>query len=174
MSSKKVAKLKVQLPCPLQNHLNDSVMTWRRHRLCCHFPGVGWLSRPFPCGSWWGITLLTFNIILVQVLYGAYQLPCEAGTLSFTSSQPVLYISAGLSHSDRMSVGVEGSVDMGLTASQPLLHWVDRLLLQQHQWWKMDDAVLLLLKPTLVTVKSDGHVTLCFNRKHLLTVLWGA
>ena len=59
-----------------------------------------------------------------------------------------LYISRSESHTQRDGVGVEGSLEMGLTASLPLLYRVDRLLLQQHQWCKMDDMVLLLLKLT--------------------------
>lgn len=131
------------------------------------FPELAEYQDSFLGGDWWGITLLTFNIFLVQILYGAYQLLCEAGTVVFVFFS---YISAGLSHTDRMSVGVKGSVDVGLTASQPLLYWVDRLLLQQHHWWKMDDVVLLLLKLTCVTIQSDGHIRLCFHWEHFLTV----
>lgn len=56
-----------------------------------------------------------------------------------------LYISRSESHTHRYGVGVKGSAEMGLAASPPLLYRVDRLLLQQHQWWKIDDTVVLLL-----------------------------
>lgn len=79
-----------------------------------------------------------------------------------------IYTSAGLSHTERDSVGVK-SVEMGLTASLPLLHRVDRLLLQQHQWWKIDDMVLLLLKLTLEATKSNCHIMFYIDGKHLPT-----
>lgn len=57
-----------------------------------------------------------------------------------------IYTSAFLSHTQSDSVGLKGSLELGLTASIPLFYMVDRLLLQQHPRWKIDDKVLLLLK----------------------------
>ncbi len=82
-----------------------------------------------------------------------------------------IYTSAVLSHTERDSVGVKGSLEMGMTASLPLLYRVDRLLLQQHQWWKIDDVALLLLKPTEEATKSNCHIIFYIDGKHLPTVL---
>ncbi len=81
-----------------------------------------------------------------------------------------IYTSAGLSHTERDGVGVKGSLETGMTASLPLLYRVDRLLSQQHQWWKIDDMALLLLKPTKEATKSNCHIIFYIDGKHLPTV----
>lgn len=65
-------------------------------------------------------------------------------------------------------MGVKGSVEIGLTASLPRLYRVDRLLLLQHQWWKLDDMILFLLKLTQEAAKSNCHIMFGIDGKHLL------
>lgn len=109
--------------------------------------------------------MMKYQIINIQhflgarLLYAARQLLCGAGNgLLFSVCLTIYTSAAGLSHTEGDSVGVKGSLEMGLTASLPLLYRVDRLLLRQHHRRKIDDMVQLLLKPSWVaTQKQLSH-----------------
>lgn len=84
----------------------------------------------------------------------------------------IIYTSAGLTHTQRVSVGVQGSVEMGVCSSNLCFIRVDGLLLQQDPWWRMDAVVPPSMKAVRrEATKNSCHMTFCFSGKHLLTVL---
>lgn len=121
--------------------------------------------------------MMKYQIINIQhflgarLLYAARQLLCGAGNgLLFSVCLTIYTSAAGLSHTEGDSVGVKGSLEMGLTASLPLLYRVDRLLLRQNHRRKIDDMVQLLLNRAERQHKSNCHIMFYIDGKHLPAV----